>query len=62
MAYRYIDLSLFSIFVFVYGSQTYDPLPSIEHTPPPPQKKSSLIIFIGYLEFGSVMFDVIWRE
>ena len=38
MAYRYIDLSLFSISVFVYGSQTYDPLPSIEHTPPPQKK------------------------
>ena len=42
MAYRYIDLSLFSISVFVYGSQTYDPLPSIEHTPPPLKKNPLL--------------------
>ena len=39
MAYRYIDLSLFSISVFICGLQTYDPLPSIEHPPPPPKEK-----------------------
>ena len=56
MAYRYIDLSLFSIFVFGYGSQTYAPLPSIEHPPPPPPKKilSYHIRWIFGIWFGYV--------
>ena len=54
MAYRYIDLSLFSISVFICGLQTYDPLPSIE--PPPPQKKilSYHIRWIFGIWFGYV--------